>query len=236
MSDAQGNAEKVQTDKERDWLWHCDYLRTHHASRLLRWLNEIDSLTAQLAEARAQIEGYWKLMDCGHPWLYRSPKGPCRMCEVTAERDRLRGERDGLSIKLREADALIEKWEEQNDKLRDKLTALQSPSPCGVEGHTMTMWRKMIVTHPLHMSDEALDSGATSEDQGHCQLCAAYAKGREMAAGHVPTVRTDATEAWLVCSCGWQSGPGTSWSERWTNHICALTVTGLADGIQSGKR
>lgn len=44
----------------------------------------------------------------------------------------------------------------------------------------------------------------------------------DLAAQHVPTVKTDQTEAWLVCSCGWQSGKGKSWKEQWGNHIRSL--------------
>jgi hypothetical protein len=44
----------------------------------------------------------------------------------------------------------------------------------------------------------------------------------ELASQHCPTIKTDPHEAWLVCSCGWQSGTGKTWAEQWGNHIKEL--------------
>lgn len=43
------------------------------------------------------------------------------------------------------------------------------------------------------------------------------------AAKHVPTIKMDKTEAWVVCSCGMQSfGTGKTWAEWWKDHILEL--------------
>jgi hypothetical protein len=45
-------------------------------------------------------------------------------------------------------------------------------------------------------------------------------QAEKVAREHVPTIKTDPHEAWVVCSCGMQSyGTGIRWADWWANHL-----------------